>query len=69
MKTYDIYIEGFVMNGQSGHAGYIGSAKGNTFKEACAEFFKNSQYYNKENNTEWACGLYETLEEAQKSFR
>ena len=68
MKEYDIYVEGYICNGGGMTAKYIGSAQGKSFKDACKDWFYEKSLYNERKNTFWGCGLFETLEEAQKTF-
>lgn len=68
---YDIYEEWYICLGGEAKARYVGTYKGNSFEEACQNYVidKNlGKLYNKKNNTVYGCRLYQTLEEAAKTF-
>jgi len=72
-KVYEIWIEGFMIQGNSSTASLIGMSSGETFEDAC----KNFQY---EDGTKltldkeydhpsiWACKLYDNEHEARVAF-
>lgn len=68
MNSYDIYMEGYQASGDSAPARYVGHAYGDTFEQACRIYYSDSYYYNESRNTYWGCRLFESLEEAQRSF-
>ena len=68
MRTYSIWSEGFAATGERGTAMYHGSASGNNFKEACINFFKKDQYFDKNCLSYWGCALYEDESDARRSF-
>ena len=71
-KLFDIYIEGFHAQGNWSGAEYVGFAKGETFAEACSNFYRTQtaefSLYNADRNSFWGCRLFENLEEAQRTF-
>ena len=74
MKKYNIYGEGYMATCEHGKAILLGSASGNSFHEAILNFDfgkdKHLLKYDSKNSCFrfWGCRLFETLEEAQKSF-
>lgn len=71
-KVFDIYIEGHRATGEQSFAEYVGFGGGETFQEACASYYRTQttefHLYDAERNTFWGCRLFETLDEAQRSF-
>jgi len=71
-KEYEIWAEGYRANGDSGHAHFFGRAKGITFREACKNYAKENESFNKLFNekcmTYWGCGLFDSEKEARKNF-
>lgn len=61
---HNIYIGGYVTNGNSAGPSYLGEAEGETFKEACANFCstgEHKRYYDPKTNTYWGCRLGPTM--------
>jgi hypothetical protein len=72
-KVFDIYIEGHNATGGGSPASYVGFGGGETFSEACESYFRTQRstdfgLYDSERNTFWGCHLFETLDEAQRTF-
>ena len=65
---YDVWMEGFVITGNTACARYIGSVEANSFKEACDIVCKDNSSYNSEHLTIWGCGLYDNESDARRSF-
>ena len=79
MKEYNIYMEGDWSTGMDSpsKARYLGKAFGNNFAEACSNFIKDkwgekdwgTYFHILDDGTPCAYSrMFETLEEAQKSF-
>ena len=67
-KTYEIYSEGYRATCEVGHAGFVGSERALTFKDACKKHFKGDSLYDQERNAYWGCQLFDNLRDAQESF-
>lgn len=73
---FDIYEEGFCINGGSAQAHYIGCAHGKTFLDACKNYIKEhpnsgeirKDYDGNQFACNWGCRWFPSLSEAQKSF-
>lgn len=82
VRLYDIWIEGYAITGNDAQASFLGQEYGRNFKEAChvymcKRYLQSQAYqgeeagrwdYNANTQKEWGCQLYETEEEARKSF-
>lgn len=73
MKTYDIWMEGYNITGNSAGACYVGSAEGSTFRKACQNYAGANpgwalHYYDPKSNDYWGCGLFPTENQARKAF-
>lgn len=75
MNEYDIYEEGFCVMEGTGHAHYLGHAKGETFLDACKNYIAETgngeiRVDNDGNKyaCDWGCRWFPTLTEAQRSF-
>lgn len=75
MQTYQIWAEGYEATGQSGTATYMGSASGETFKDAVKKLAaskgpEDRAFYNTDRTqpTYWGCGLFDNEADARKSF-
>lgn len=75
MKTYNVWMEGYIITGNSGKAEFVGSKEAETFEDACAtlleekygkEVFK--QQYTQSNNTWWGCRMFDNEADARKSY-
>lgn len=74
-RLWDIYQEGYITDGMSGEAYYIGSAYGKTFLDACKNFIKKTGFgeikidlKGEEYASYWGCVWFPTLAKAQESF-
>ena len=71
MKTWQIWSEGYMATGGSSGAVYMGKSQGDSFKEACDNFFTSEDQkrsYCSESMTYWGCRLFENESSARKSF-
>jgi hypothetical protein len=71
MKQYEIWSEGYAATGQRSGAVHMGTANGNTFRDACDNLFNNLQdrgYYNSDRGSYWACKLFDNEADARNSF-
>jgi len=70
LKTFEIWSEGYAMNGDSGHALLMSTSKGKNFLDACRNYFAKhpSKYYDPNCNTWWGCKLFDNETDARRSF-
>jgi hypothetical protein len=68
MNTYLIWSEGYCATGESASAHCHGSAKGETFKDACIAHFKSDKFFNPETLRYWGCRLFNNEADARKAF-
>lgn len=72
MKIFEIWSEGYIIQGNKSTAIYFGREKAETFKEACDNFAKITpnfaEYYNPKKMTFWGCRLFDNETDARKSF-
>lgn len=68
MKTYTIWSEGYVTNGERAGALKHGTAIGTSFVEACRTYFGDSPYYDYTSNTYWGCHLFDNEQLARVTF-
>lgn len=70
--VYNVWIEGFTIDRDSGLAQYLGTIEAETFKEACEKALLNNKwelkYYNRMLNTYWGCNFYDNEVDARKNF-
>ena len=70
MKTYEIWSEGFIANGITLDATYLGTSEGNTFQEACENFAKKDEEFARcfdlDDLTYWGCRLFDNETEARE---
>ena len=73
-KFFEIWSEGYVLQGNSSKAIFHGKFNGNTFKDALIAFKEsmNDEYSKKcidvENSKFWGCKLFDNENDARKSF-
>ncbi len=69
-KTFEIWMEGYLITGGGGGASFVGSASGVTFHEAVLNWYKDhpNVNFNPETLTDWGCRLYPTYAEAKRAF-
>ncbi len=73
MKEYSIYIEGYATTGESNRAQRMGTAKGNTFRDAVIAFSKTPKAigwgnFDEKSLTFWGCNVFDNLHDAQRSY-
>lgn len=75
MNSYTIWAEGYRATGQHGTATLLGSASGETFRDAVKELAKRAlpedrALFNTDHiqPTYWGCRLFDNEEDARKSF-
>jgi hypothetical protein len=68
MKTYNIWVEGYVVNGDRGYGHLSGTIEAESFAEACAELYKGDMLFNKERLSHWGCRLFDNEADAKKGF-
>ena len=72
MKTFEIWMEGYCATGEHGAHSFLGTSKGNTFREAVINFInkhpEHKDLFDEKYLTIWACRLFPTEEEAAKNF-
>lgn len=70
MSEFDIYVGGYSITGAVDQpACYVGKSTGTDFHDACKNYYRvreDVNYYDPIANTFWACGLYPTMEEAER---
>lgn len=74
-KHFQIFEEGYVVNGNSCGAHYIGRADGTDFLDACQNYMDRTGrgrfYKDKDGNRypgDWGCRWFPTFEEARRSY-
>ena len=75
MKTYSLWMEGYIIQGNSSKADFLGTFKANSFIDACDKWSETlsddeKQYYDKKENKAWfwGCAIYDNEADARKSF-
>lgn len=72
MRTFEIWMEGYSVTGGHGTHSFLGTSKGNTFREAVINFInkhpEHKDLFDEKYLTIWACRLFPTEKEAAKSF-
>lgn len=72
MKTWEIWVEGYSVNGNQSVAYFFGTKDAESFKNACDAFFssepKHATYYRPEDLHYWGCKLYDNEADARRSF-
>ena len=75
MKDFEIWCEGYAVNGDRGGASLLGIETANTWDEALQKYMKKhpDEIYVREVNdvkiyTDWGCRLFENESDARKSF-
>ena len=69
--VYEIWIEGYRCTGNYSKAQKLGEGEGNSFKDACDNFFNNRNdkfLYDDKDLTYWGCKIFDNQCEAIKSF-
>lgn len=77
MKTYNVYMEGYVTNGNVSPARFIGTGTGENFieaaKDACIKAYgetETNRYFTVRNGVPsyWGCRIYDNMTDASRSF-
>jgi len=73
LKSYSIFIEGYVATGQAARAKKIGTALGTTFRNAAITFSESEEAagygdFDKHYLAFWGCRVFDNLEDAQRRF-
>ncbi len=71
VEIFKIWMTGIWVQGmhKPSEASFVGSCYGNTFREACINWFTQEnalQDFNEERLSYWGCRLYPTFEEANQ---
>ena len=69
---YEVWMEGFAATSEHGKASFVGTARAQTFRDACEQALRKGKYsmscYNAERNTYWGCSMFDNEADARKSF-
>ncbi len=69
---YDIWAEGYIIQGSTGGAVCLGSEEGADFKDACANLARKDpefcKFFDEKELTYWGCRLYPNRTEAARGF-
>jgi hypothetical protein len=75
MKTFQVWVEGYQVTGDSGTHRLAGTVEAETFQEACDIVFSDStkseywrECYNSEKLKFWGCRLFDNATEAAEAF-
>jgi hypothetical protein len=71
VTTFEIWCEGFRATGESGTAQVLGTARGETFEEACVTFFREEptrHLFDRRALTYWGCKLFDNETDARRRF-
>jgi hypothetical protein len=70
MKTFDIWMEGFIVQGNEAEASFVATVRANSFREACIKHYKDnpSDYFDAEDLSYWGCRLFDNETKARISF-
>ena len=71
-RTWSIWCEGYRATGEYGRAHCMGQGLGDTFKEACVQFFEQRadlwEDFDQEHLTYWGCRLFPDETPARRAF-
>ena len=71
-RTWQVWVEGFVVTGESGKAQLMGETEAKTFGEACRIVFsktrEHAMYFDPVRLTYWGCRLFDNETDARRSF-
>ena len=67
-KVWEIWEEGYRVNGGSGTAVFRGRVEAPTFREACEKFYKGDKLFDPERLTLWGCRIFDNEADARRSF-
>ena len=77
MNIYDVYMEGFITNGNRTNAQYVGIGVGENFmqaaKDACIKAYgetETKKYFTIRNGVPmyWGCSMYDNMADASRRF-
>lgn len=72
MKTWEIWAEGYITNGDRSRAMLLTTVEAETFQEACDKHFAimdpTNYYYDSKELRYWACRLFDNGTDARRSF-
>ena len=77
LNQYEVYMEGYIANGNSAPATYVGIGTGTNFaeaaKDACIKAYgeaETKRCFNVRNGVPsyWGCRLYDNISDAQRAF-
>ena len=67
-REWEVWSEGYRINGNSAGAKLHGVAKGRTFAEAAQSLLSGSEYFDAARLTYWGCHLYDNEGDARRHF-
>lgn len=67
-REFNIWTEGYEVQGNNSPAMYRGKTEAPNFHTACDLFFKDDPHYDKVNLTYWGCKLFDNELDARKAF-
>jgi len=67
---YEIWMEGYVVQGGCGHAHLVASIEANSFQEACDKHFSTvgDGIYRSSQLSYWGCRLFDNETDAKRTF-
>ena len=69
---YNIWVEGFIINGSHAYASYVGFMEGKDFRDAVIKWYNKhpgrALNFNEKYLTDWGCRLYPTESEVRRIF-
>jgi hypothetical protein len=71
LRRFWVWVEGFAVTGQQGHAQLCGTALAKTFKQACDLVMSQPPWkdnYDPKDGTHWGCRLFDNEADARKKF-
>jgi len=68
MNKYSIWSEGYNATGQRSGAHFHGVGYGETFEEACKDFFKVDRFFNSNTMSYWGCKVFDNETDARSFF-
>jgi len=68
MKYWEIWMQGYVISGNSQKAHWVGTIEAETFQEACDELFRDDEDYDTYRLIYWGCQLYDNETESRIMF-
>lgn len=72
MNTYQIWIEGYSIQGERGTAQFIGTFDGHDFADAVRRFYAthrpNCTTFDAEHLNDWGCRFFDNEADARRTF-